>query len=415
MVSRPRSGQGRNQEAVRRHNLGTLLRHVHGAGRLSRAELTAMMGLNRSTIGALVGELEVLGVCETSETPAEREGRARPAAGRPSAGVQLVDGGPYVLAVDLGVEAAQVARVGLGGALTARVQLEFGEAREPWKVATAVATLVRQVLADADPAAPLVGIGIGVPGLVRRADGLVRLAPNLGWHDVSFGEILLAALGLETPMPLALGNDADLAVLAEHRRGAAIGIDDVIYLSGNVGVGAGILAGGHPFEGASGFAGEVGHLNADPEGRECHCGSRGCWETQVGGEAIARALGLPAAQVPRLADVLPTLEGHAAALGPIARDLGRGLANLVNAFNPQLLVLGGFLDPVLRVQREEVLEGLASRALPAAFEGVSVTPAGLGRDSVLLGAAEVALEPLFRDPEAALGDAILDVRTRLVG
>ena len=99
---------------------------------------------------------------------------------------------------------------------------------------------------------------------MRRNDGLVRQAPNLGWLDVSFGSIVLAALSLD--VPVSLGNDADLGALAEHRRGAAVGIDDLVYLSGNVGVGAGVITGGVRLEGAGGYAGEVGHLNFDPDG-----------------------------------------------------------------------------------------------------------------------------------------------------
>ena len=121
-----RKGTGTNQEAVRIHNLGTLLRHVHRSGESSRAELTSAMGLNRSTIAGLVAELEALGVTQRS-VPAE----SRKAAGRPSAGVALRTDGPYVVAVELGVEPVEVARVGLGGIILdrARARISF---RRPW-------------------------------------------------------------------------------------------------------------------------------------------------------------------------------------------------------------------------------------------------------------------------------------------
>ncbi|WP_432479905.1 ROK family protein [Nocardioides sp. GXQ0305] len=402
-----RRGQGTNQEAVRRHNLGTLLRHVHGAGRITRAELTATMGLNRSTIGALVAELEALGVTEQTQPSPARSG-----AGRPSARVRVTGDGPYVLAVDVGVATASVGRIGLGGRVLQRADTRLGRSIEPWQVGTTIAELVREVVAGAS-GAPLVGLGIAVPGLVRRTDGLVRLAPNLGWHDVSFGEIVQAALGLD--LPIALGNDADLGALAEHNRGAAVGVDDLMYISGNVGVGAGILAGGRRLEGAAGYAGEIGHLNVKPRGRPCHCGSRGCLETEIGGEAIARALGLPAEQVPDLIDVLLTLDGRPESLRVIGHELGQGLADLVNAFNPEMVVLGGYLSSLHALCRDDVEAGLVSRVLPAAYEGLTVVPPGLGRDSILLGAAEMAFEPLFSDPEATLDAALLDVRARLSG
>jgi predicted NBD/HSP70 family sugar kinase len=404
-----RSGLGTNQEAVRRHNLGTLLRHVHGAGQMSRAELTTVMGLNRSTIAGLVAELESLGVAERA-TPI---GGARQGAGRPSAGVCIAAEGPYVIAVDLGVDRAVVARVGLGGRVLQRAQAPVQSAGEAWQVGSSVAALIRRVVADAPTAAPLVGIGISVPGLVRRTDGLVRLAPNLEWHDVSFGGIVLAALGLDVPVSLA--NDADLGALAEHRRGAGVGIDDLIYVSGNVGVGAGVISGGHRLQGVGGYAGEVGHLRFNPDGEQCHCGNRGCWETEVGGHAIAQAIHCPPDKVAQLDEVLDGFLEAPPELRATGTALGHGLASIVNVFNPQVVVLGGYFRSLYTLVRAEVNAGLADRALPAPLETVTLTLPLLGADSTLLGAAEIALEPLFVDPVAALGTALTDVPTLLAG
>ena len=409
MSPQRRSGLGTNQEAVRRHNLGTLLRHVHGAGQISRAELTSLMGLNRSTIAGLVTELESLGVSEHTSPVAE----ARQGAGRPSSGVRIADEGPFVIAVDLGVDRAVVARVGLGGRVLERAQAPVHSNGEAWQVGASVATLIRSVVEAAPPAAPLVGIGISVPGLVRRSDGLVRLAPNLEWHDVSFGGIVLAALGLDIPVSIA--NDADLGAIAEHIRGAAVGIDDLIYVSGNVGVGAGVITGGQMLEGAGGYAGEVGHLRFNPDGRLCHCGNRGCWETEVGAHAIAEAIHCPPDKVAQLDEVLEGFAKPSPELRATGTALGQGLASIVNMFNPQMVVLGGYLRSLYTLVGAEVNAGLADRALPAPLESVTLALPGLGSDSPLLGAAEIALEPLFVDPVAALGRSLLDVRSRLAG
>jgi predicted NBD/HSP70 family sugar kinase len=409
MSPQGRSGLGTNQEAVRRHNLGTLLRHVHSAGQISRAELTSLMGLNRSTIAGLVGELESLGVSERGSPI----GGARQSAGRPSAEVRIAAEGPYVIAVDLGVDRAVVARVGLGGRVLQRAQAPMHHDGEAWQVGAAVAGLIRQVVEDARPAAPLVGVGISVPGLVRRSDGLIRLAPNLEWHDVSFGGIVLAALGLDVPVSLA--NDADLGALAEHRRGVGVGIDDLIYVSGNVGVGAGVIMGGHRLEGAAGYAGEVGHLRFNPDGRPCHCGNRGCWETEVGAHAIAEAIHCPPDKVAQLDEVLDGFGEPSPELRATGTAVGQGLASIINIFNPRMVVLGGYFRSLYTLVRAEVNAGLADRALPAPLETVTLALPGLGSDSPLLGAAEIALEPLFVDPVAALGTALVDVRARLAG
>lgn len=407
MSPQRRSGLGTNQEAVRRHNLGTLLRHVHSAGQISRAELTSLMGLNRSTIAGLVAELESLGV---SERASPLEG-ARQGAGRPSAEVRIAEAGPYVVAVDLGVDRAVVARIGLGGHVLRRAREPITGGGEAWQVGASVAGLIRCVVEDAPATAPLVGVGISVPGLVRRSDGLIRLAPNLEWHDVSFGGIVLAALGLDVPVSLA--NDADLGALAEHRRGAGVDIDDLIYVSGNVGVGAGVITGGHRLEGAGGYAGEVGHLRFNPQGRLCHCGNRGCWETEVGGHAIAEAIHCPPDKVAQLDEVLAGFGEPSPELRATGTALGHGLASMVNLFNPSLVVLGGYFRELYPLVQAEVNAGLADRALPAPLDSVRLVLPGLGSDSALLGAAEIALEPLFVDPVAALGAALVDVRAKL--
>ncbi len=402
-----RAGEGTNQENVRRHNLGTLLQHVHRSGERTRAQLTSQMGLNRSTIGGLVSELDALGLTEPGAAVARR------GAGRPSPVVRISPDGPYVLAVDLGVDRVVVARIGLGGRILARGEAALGDQTEVWQAGATVAGLIRQVAALAPAAAPLLGIGIGVPGLVRRSDGLVRQAPNLGWRDVSFGSIVLAALGLDVPVGLA--NDADLGALAEHNRGAAVGIDDLVYISGNVGVGAGVILRGLRIQGRGGYAGEVGHLTSDPQGPLCHCGNRGCWETLVGAHTIAAAIGRGDDELPRLDAILDGLEAPPRDLRPVALDIGRGLAAVANVYNPEVVVLGGYFRPLLQMLRTEIEDGLAERALAPTLESMRLVLPGLGADSVLLGAAEMALAPVFADPVACLADAITDAGARLAG
>lgn len=390
-----RPGHGTNQEAVRRHNLGTLLRHVHRSGGSSRAELTRLMGLNRSTIGGLVVALESLGLVEQTAP-----GDGPRAAGRPSAGVRPRAEGPFVVAVDVGVDRVGVARVGLGGRVLDRAEAALGGAEPPDRVAARLASLVGEVTAGAPAAAALVGLGIAVPGLVRRADGLVRLAPNLGWRDVPFGEIVRVAL--DRDVPVAVANEADLGALAEHELGAGTGVADLLYISGNVGIGAGIIAGGRPLHGSGGYAGEVGHLRFDPAGPECHCGNRGCWETAVGGPAIAEAIDCPPGTVARLDRILESLESAPEELRAIAVDVGRGLGDLVNAFDPTMVVMGGYFRGLHSLLGEDVERGLHDRALAAPLEDLRVVPPGLGADSVLIGAASMAFQPLFDDPVASL-------------
>lgn len=402
----PRTGSGTNQEGVRRHNLGTMLGHVHHGGRISRAELTSAMGLNRSTIAGLVGELESLGLAAQAVPVGARNG-----VGRPSSDVVPTVSGAYVLAVDVRVEGLAVARVDLGGSIAARATGPVPASREPATTVEAVVELLRIVVRDAAPGSALVGIGVAVPGLVRRSDGLVRLAPNLGWVDVPFGRLLQERLG--DVAPVTTSNDADLGALAEHLRGAGLDVADLVYLSGEVGVGAGIIVDGQRLDGGGGYAGEIGHLQMDPVGVLCHCGNRGCWETQVGAPAIAEAIGCPPDRVASLGEVLDGVVEANDELREVGRLLGRGIASAVNLLNPRVVVLGGFLRSLYPLVRGEVDDELRGAALVAPHEQVRVTLPGLGADSVLLGAAEMAFEALLSDPVGCLAKATTDVDASL--
>ena len=405
MASAGRAGVGTNQEDVRRHNLGTVLGHVHRAERLSRAELTARMGLNRSTIAGLVAELESLGLAEQAKPSGARLG-----AGRPSVAVKARTGA-YVLAVDLRVDGLTVARIGLGGVVQSRATGPVPAGHDPASICSSVVELMRLVVKDVEPDAALVGVGVGVPGIIRAEDGLVRLAPNLGWHDVPFAQILGERIGgIGVPV---LGNDADLGALAEHLRGAGVGVEDLIYLSGEVGVGAGVIVSGHKLEGAGGYAGEIGHMPFYPRGKLCHCGAYGCWETEIGAEAIAVAIGCPPERVGALGEFLEGVHDAPPDLRLVGQHLGRGLAGLVNMLNPRVIVLGGYLRSLFPLVHEDVERELAVHALTAPREVVKVTLPGLGGDSVLHGAAELAFEPLLADPVGRLATACLDADAAL--
>ncbi|GAB3592655.1 ROK family transcriptional regulator [Angustibacter peucedani] len=393
---------------MRRHNLGTVVAHLHHDGQLSRAELTARMGLNRSTIGALVGELVELGaVVETA--PSERHGRRRAGAGRPSLDVRPSSEQVYVIAVDIGVKVLNVARIGLGGEVLQRASGRTPVSHSPAAVATAVVRLVRQIVAQVPCGAALLGIGVGVPGVVRERDGVVRFAPNLGWHDVPLAELLRERMAEHVPLHVA--NDADLGVMAEHTRGAAVGYDNVVFLMGDVGLGGGVIVDAHPLQGVGGYAGELGHLMVNSRGRVCRCGSTGCWETEVCSPAVARALKVEDTEVEPLVERLRAVDRPSAALREVGRYLGTGLGSVVNVLNPEVIVLGGIFRALFPAVRDDALEALTTAALEAPREQVHVVVPQLGGDAVLIGAAEKAFEDLLADPARALGEACRDAAT----
>ncbi len=383
-------------EEIRRHNLGLLLEQLHRHGELTRAELTQRLGLNRSTIGALVAELIALDLInEHVPTGNER-------AGRPSHLVRPRLDGPFAFAVDIEVDRLVSAAVGLGGHVMARRELRLDHDHDsPDQVAIQIAEQLGPLREQLSPCAWPVGVGVSIPGTVRRADGWIDFAPNLGWRHRPLARMISNLVAPE--LSVHLGNDADLGALAEHVRGAANDCHDVVYITGKIGVGGGLITDGVPLRGHGGLAGEVGHMMLDSSGPPCHCGSHGCVETYIGEAALLRLAGRPV--VPSRESVAEVIEaaraGEAAALEgvrAVAVSLGRTAANLVNLLNPQVVIVGGSLAAVLELCRAEIEDELDRRAMSEARQLVELRTAALGEDSALLGAAELAFGPLLTDP-----------------
>ena len=195
-----------------------------------------------------------------------------------------------------------------------------------------------------------------MPGVVRRDDGLVHEAPNLGWRDVALGARLASVL----KKPVQVANDAELGALAEHVRGLARDVDDLVCVSADYGVGGGVVSGGRPLRGTAGYVGELGHMTVRHDGRACYCGNRGCWETEVGEPALCRALGLPE-ETPRgvLVAELRSL-ATAPVAGPLdefAEWLATGLVTVVNMMAPELVVLGDLFTALPAVGRRPGADG----------------------------------------------------------
>ena len=243
-----RESPGQRSETVRRSNLSAIARQLHDRGPQSRSELVARTGLTRSTIRSLIGEFV------TADLVAEERPALAGLPGRPSPLVVPLARSAMVLAFDIRVDSLAAAVVGLGGEVLGHCRMD--RPRDRIKVDDLlddIRTLTRQLPLVETARHAFIGIGVSVAGLVRRADGSVSTAPNLGWRDVQLAKLVGESLGLN--LPVHVGNDADLGALAEIRRGAARGADDMVFVSGEVGVGGGFIVDGKPLTGVAGFAG----------------------------------------------------------------------------------------------------------------------------------------------------------------
>ena len=390
--------QGNNHDDVRRHNLSIILRLVHRGGAASRAQLTRLTGLNRSTIGALVAELVERGLVE------ERTPDPTKLAGRPSPIVAASDR-VVAIAVNPEIDAITVGVVALSGVVHRSIRFATPTTPTVAEAVAITASIVTDLRREFGEYS-IIGMGVAVPGLVRAHDGLVRNAPHLGWVDEPLCDLLAEVTGL----PVVAANDASLGVTAERYFGAGQGMTDLIYLNGgSSGIGGGLVVGGVAAGGRAGYAGEFGHTRVSAGCRTDSAGIAGTLEAEVTRGALLDVLGLPAGETDAddleralLASTAPAVRAE---VNRQVDFLAVTLAGAVNILNPELIVLGGFLAALYVVDPGRLTRAVAALTLGTAFDEVQIAPALLGSNLLLIGAAELAFETLLLDPQSESGNS----------
>jgi predicted NBD/HSP70 family sugar kinase len=346
------------------------------------------------------------------ETGLERSGQA----GRPGRMLAVDGSGVGGLGIELNVDYLAVHATDLAGRILVERRVAYDAVGAgPERCLATLGTLTRESLAEmALRGAVPVAVGVAVPALVDVGTGTVVVAPNLGWRDLPLRDRL--GKQIEQPLPILVDNDANLAALAEYNFGVAAGTADLVYLTGEVGVGGGVIVGGRLLRGASGFTGEVGHVPLGDPARVCGCGRQGCWETTVGLAALLREAADdddPVRDPERdLEDRLAEIERRAAAgdertlaaLHGVGVSLGTGAALLINVFNPQVVVLGGYFAVLGRYLVDPMTAELRSRVFGPGLAGARVVRSRLGFTAAVRGGAHVALEQVLADPTLVPAD-----------
>ena len=397
-MARTRRTTSARQSTLRTANLALVARRVLSSpGPVSRAGVAAATGMTRSTASRLADDLVAAGVLAELD-PAPATGPGRP-------GVPLAPPRGTFMALGLEVNVAHMAvhAIDLSGQVLAEhvVVDDFADS-DPAAVLARLAGLAADVLAADNVArARAVGAALALPGLVS-GDRLLR-APNLGWRHVRPAEHLgavLAPAGLE----LRLGNEANYGAITvgRERPAAPPSWPSFIYLSGENGIGAGIVREGRIVVGANGFAGEIGHIQVDPDGPRCTCGNRGCVERYAGRRLILAASGLPDdARPDELVDAWRAGDERArGAVSRAARALGAGLGAAINLLDIPVVVLGGHLAPLAPALRPELESELTRRVLASAWSAPRIMTAAGDQMSGATGAAWSLLEAVVADPSA---------------
>ncbi len=371
-----RAGQARGpgapagQHTIRRHNRSLVLSRIAAAPGQTRVQIAESTGLTRATISALVDDLIA------SNLVIER--RPAPARGRPACPLHLNPDGPAAIGIEIKVDRTSACVLDLTGVVRDRRTIDVDNSantpqaglRRSYQLASALAASVRL---------PVAGIALAVPGLVS-ADGQVFETPNLpGWNGADLRRLLAGMTGRDS---VTVDNEANLAALAERWYG--IRSTDFIYVSGDVGVGGGVVFGGELFRGVRGFAGEIGHVQIDPAGPVCGCGNRGCLE-QVAGKA---ALLQSAAAADEDELCRQARAGSRRALAALARAAGAlavAVSAALNIADLPMVVLGGLYARLGEWLAEPLAAQLSLRVVSRA--PVEVRVSDLGTEAAMIGAA----------------------------
>ncbi|MET8621133.1 ROK family protein [Streptomyces albidoflavus] len=384
--------------------LGPALELVRTGRAPTRAVLTSELGVTRATAGVVAAELATLGLIRVDARPT-----AEGSQGRPSHRLSVDPEGPVVLAAQVHSDGFRAALVGLGGQIVATTPGCETVGADPAEVIGAVVDAGAGLLAETGRRC--VGAGLAVPSAVAEPDGTALNPLHLAWPPgAPVREIFRRCVaGAGVPGPAFAANDVNLAALAEHRHGAGRGARDLLCVAtGHRGVGGALVLDGRLHSGSSGLALEVGHLTVDPDGRPCHCGGRGCLDVETDPLAFLAAVGhRPGPQgslLQQARDLIAARPDDPAvreAVTVLVDRLGFGLAGLVNILNPDRVILGGLHRTLLEADPERLRAVVADRSLWGRSGSVPILSCTLDHNS-LVGAAELAWQPVLDDPLAAL-------------
>ena len=407
--------RGVKSENVRASNMSTVLRNILASpGAVTRAGLSQRTGMTRATISRLVDDLVGAGLVRELE-PGDGGGR-----GRPANRLTPAEGSAVALGVEVDVASLDVTLVDITGRELGhrRIERDFADSAPEETMALAAReahTLLEGTLPDG---ALFLGTGVGLPGLVSPTR--LALAPNLGWRDIPHDQLLAPLADLN---PVVVANEADLAAyaVAYTRPGVAGGPSTFVYVSGEVGVGAGVIVDHRPMSGARAWSGEIGHMCADPNGPLCRCGARGCLEAYLGVRALAEHVGAPAGSgalgILRCGGLVDeagvkTSESLAvgaeqerarAVLAEAGAALGRVLSGVINAMDIPHVVLGGAVAELSGALLDPAREEIETRTLQAPWSSPIVEVLPDSASLTVRGAAFRVLDALVDDPAAFLG------------
>jgi predicted NBD/HSP70 family sugar kinase len=376
-----------SQSSLHRANLERVVRAVRLAGSLTQAEIARSTGLSAATVSNIVRELRDNGTVQVTPTSS---------GGRRARSVSLSGDAGIVVGVDFGHSHLRVAVGNLAHQVLAEqtepIDVDASAGQGFDRAEQLVGRLISATGIGADK---VIGVGLGVPGPIDVATGVLGSTAILpGWSGINPREELSGRLG----MPVHVDNDANLGALGELVWGGGRGVKDLAYIKVASGVGAGLVINGRIYRGPGGTAGEIGHITLDESGPVCRCGNRGCLETFTAARYVLELLRGshgPDLTVPRMVQLAREGDpGCRRVISDVGRHVGMGVANLCNLLNPSRVVLGGDLAESGELVLGPIRESVARYAIPSAARQLAVVPGALGGRAEVLGALALVLSEM---------------------
>jgi glucokinase-like ROK family protein len=375
-----------NQQVVKKNNKSLVLQMIIEQEPLSRADIAQVTGLNKATVSSLVNELLEEELTYESG-PGESSGGRRPVL------LHFNKGAGFSIGIDIGVNYILSVLTDLRGAILIEKKLPIPDSSFS-VVIEQVKKMIRTITAEMpDNRYGIIGIGIGVPGIVDK-DGVVLLAPNLGWKNIT----LKKEIEDEFNVPVCIENEANAGAYGEKQFGTGQYLQNIIYISAGIGIGVGIILNGDLYRGKSGFSGEMGHMIIDVDGKQCSCGSKGCWEAYASELALLKLANNKDTTLESLIQLAEENDENTLKLfEQIGTYLGYGINNIINTFNPEQVMIGNRLAMAKKWLEQPIRKTIETHTLSLHQSDLQLHFSKLSIYSAALGASAFAVENFIKD------------------
>ncbi|WP_066172678.1 ROK family transcriptional regulator [Bacillus marinisedimentorum] len=376
-----------NQQFVKRLNKGIVLEMVKKYGPLSRAEISQKSGLNKGTVSSLVSDL-------IEEQLIYESGIGKSKGGRRPVMLLFNKTAGYSIGIDLGVNYILGTLTDLSGSLVTEKQTSF-QFKNYGDLLNHLKGIIQELIAET-PVSPygVVGIGIGVPGIVDK-NGKILMVPHIKWGNFELKHDIEEAYGL----PVTMDNEANAGAYGEKKFGAGRKFNNLVYISAGIGIGVGLVLNGELYRGRNGFSGESGHMIIERDGKPCSCGSKGCWETYASENTLlkeAQSLNLKSDSGLTLESLISLAdqgdEKVTSLFTDIGRNLGYGINNLINTFNPDQIIVGNRLAMAAKWIKEPIHKSVETHTLKYHQDNLEINFSELSIYSAALGMSAFATE-----------------------